>query len=128
MFKKSLKNRLEEFKKSNRFFTFLNTFGLAIGMAGGLLISLYIYDELNYDTMFADANRIHRVNADIKFGGEAHASAEVSAPMAAAMERDFSQVEMTTRFRNVGSILIKKNTAETNVKELKAAYADATFF
>ncbi len=127
MFKNHLKIAWRSLRKQP-FFTFLNTFGLAVGMAGGLLISLYIYDELNYDTMFADADRIHRVNADIKFGGETNASAEVSAPMAAAMERDFSQVEMTTRFRNVGSVLIKKNEAETNVKELLGAYADATFF
>ncbi len=56
--------------KKQPFFTFLNTFGLAIGMAGGLLISLYIYDELSYDKMFADADRIYRINADIKFGGD----------------------------------------------------------
>ena len=55
--------------KKQPFFTFLNTFGLAIGMAGALLISLYIYDELSFDSMFADANRIYRIDADIKFGG-----------------------------------------------------------
>ena len=38
--------------KRQPFFTFLNTFGLAIGMAGGLLISLYIYDEMSFDKMF----------------------------------------------------------------------------
>ena len=40
--------------KNQPFFTFLNTFGLAIGMAGALIISLYIYDELNYDNMFEE--------------------------------------------------------------------------
>ena len=67
--------------KKQPFFTFLNTFGLAIGMAGGLLISLYIYDELSYDKVFADADRIYRVDVDIKFGGEAQAFAEVGAPV-----------------------------------------------
>ncbi len=114
--------------KKQPFFTFLNTFGLAIGMAGGLLISLYIYDELSFDTMFPDANRIYRLNSDIKFGGMENRFAEVSAPMAAALERDFPQVESTTRFRNLGSMLIRKSNATVNAKELHAAYADSTFF
>jgi len=38
-------------------------------MAGGLLISLYIYDEMNFDTMFKDADRIHRINTDVKIRG-----------------------------------------------------------
>ena len=114
--------------KKQPFFTFLNTFGLAIGMAGGLLISLYIYDELSFDTMFPDTDRIYRLNSDIKFGGMENRFAEVSAPMAAALERDFPQVESTTRFRNLGSMLIRKSNTTVNAKELHAAYADSTLF
>ena len=91
MFKNHLKIAWRSLKKQP-FFTFLNTFGLAIGIAGGLLISLYIHDELSYDTMFADANRIHRVHADIKFGGEDRKFAVAPAPMAEAVQNDFSEV------------------------------------
>lgn len=114
--------------KNHPFFTFLNTFGLAVGMAGGLLISLYIYDELSFDKMFADSDRIHRINADIKFGGAAQKSAEVSAPMADAILRDFPQVELVTRIRNRGSALIRKSNTAANTKELHVAFADSTFF
>lgn len=127
MFKNYLKIAWRNLKKQP-FFTFLNTFGLAIGMAGGLLISLYIYDELNYDNMFADADRIHRINADIKFGGEISEFAEVSAPMAAAMKNDFQQVELITRFRNRGSMLVKKGESDLNIKELNTTFVDETFF
>ncbi|MEM1259009.1 MAG: ABC transporter permease, partial [Bacteroidota bacterium] len=68
MFKNYLKIAWRSLKKQP-FFTSLNTFGLAIGMAGALLISLYIHDELSFDKMFADADRIYRIDADIKFGG-----------------------------------------------------------
>lgn len=56
--------------KKQPFFTFLNIFGLAIGMAGGMLITMYLYDELSFDKMFADADRIYRIDSDIKFGGQ----------------------------------------------------------
>lgn len=114
--------------KKQPFFTFLNVFGLAVGMAGGLLISLYIYDELSFDKMFVDADRIHRINVDIKFGGEEIILPEVSAPMALAIEKDYPQIELITRFRNRNSLSIRKSGTELNVKETKTAYADDTFF
>ncbi|PXX31772.1 ABC transporter permease [Arenibacter sp. ARW7G5Y1] len=114
--------------KRQPFFTFLNTFGLAIGMAGGLLISLYIYDEMNFDTMFKDADRIYRINSDIRFGGKIMRSAQVGAPMAAAIKSDFPQIELVTRIRNRGSLLLRKQGTEANTKESNAAFADSTFF
>lgn len=127
MFKNYIKIAWRSLKKQP-FFTFLNTFGLAIGMAGGLLISLYIYDELGYDTMFSDADRIHRINADIKFGGDARKFAVSPAPMAEALKSDFSEVELVTRFRTQGAALIRKADAEANVREEQTTYADPTFF
>ncbi|WP_343487284.1 ABC transporter permease [Allomuricauda sp. d1] len=114
--------------KKQPFFTFLNTFGLAIGMAGALLISLYIYDELSYDKMFADAHRIYRINADNKFGGLAEKLAETPEPMAETLVRDYPQVELATRLLNQGNLLIRKASTTSNVKELHTIYADSTFF
>ncbi|MEO0572173.1 MAG: ABC transporter permease [Bacteroidota bacterium] len=127
MFKNHLKIAWRSLKKQP-FFTFLNTFSLAVGMAGALLLGLYIYDELSYDAMFADANRIHRVNADIKFGGEVHNTPTVSAPMAQALMSDLPQVELATRFRNIGSVLIKKSDEPDNVKETGVTYAENSMF
>ncbi len=127
MFKNHIKIAWRSLKKQP-FFTFLNTFGLAIGIAGALLISLYIYDELSYDKMFADADRIHRVNADIKFGGENRNFAVTPAPMAETIDNDFSEVELTTRFRTRGSVLIRKVDTEVNIKEQQSTFVDSTFF
>jgi putative ABC transport system permease protein len=127
MFKNHLKIAWRSLKRQP-FFTFLNTFGLAIGIAGGLLISLYIYDELSFDKMFADADRIYRIDSDIKFGGAEMKGSEVSAPMAETLLRDFSQVETTVRFRDRGSLLLRKINTEANTKELRVTFADSTFF
>ncbi len=127
MFKNHIKIAWRSLKKQP-FFTFLNTFGLAIGMAGALLISLYIYDELTYDTMFTDADRIYRVNGDIKFGGDARKYAVTPAPMADALKNDFSEIEEVTRFRTRGSALVRKVGVEANVKEEQTTFVDASFF
>lgn len=114
--------------KRQPFFTFLNIFGLAIGMAGSLLIGLYIYDELSFDKMFTNSEHIYRIDSDIKFGGRAEAYAVAPAPMASTLLKDYDQVEQSTRFRNVGSRLLRSSDEILNVKESQSAYTDSTFF
>ncbi len=127
MFKNHIKIAWRSLRKQT-FFTCLNTIGLAIGIAGGLLIALFIYDELSFDTMFTDAERIHRINVDVKFGGNESKMAEVSAPMAAALEADFPQVELATRFNTLGSTLIRRSDTRRNSKEDAATFVDDSFF
>ncbi len=126
MLKNNLKIAWRSLKKQP-FFTFLNTFGLAVGMAGALLISLYIVDEFSNNKSFADAERIHRVNVDIKFGGQAQEFAVVVPPLAAAVKKDFDQIEDATRFRTWGSMLVRRPETLQNQKEEQSAFADANF-
>jgi putative ABC transport system permease protein len=113
--------------KKLSFLTFLNIFGLAIGMAGGILIALYISDEPSCDKMFADAHRIYRTDSDITSGGAEIRSSEAAAPIASALQRDLPQVDMTVRFRDRGNMLLRKNGTETNTKELHVTFVDPTF-
>ncbi|WP_103068886.1 ABC transporter permease [Aquimarina sediminis] len=127
MFKNHLKIAWRSLKKQP-FFTFLNTFGLAVGMAGGLLISLFIYDELSFDNMFTDADRIYRIDVENKNGGEINRYASVAPLLGPTLHRDYSQIEMVTRFRNSNSKLIRRNDVQQNVKEDHVIGVDTTFF
>jgi len=53
----------------NRIFSLINIVGLAIGLACFIMIALYVTDELSYDRHFKNADRIYRINSDIRFGG-----------------------------------------------------------
>ncbi len=110
------------------FFTFLNTFGFAIGISGGLLIALFIYDEITFDRMFADADRIYRVNIDNRTHGESSAYACAPGPMGGVLKEDCPQVEMVTRFRNGQSVLMRPADAALNVKESHVTAVDSSFF
>jgi putative ABC transport system permease protein len=48
----------------NKGFSFINIFGLAIGMAACLLILQYVTFELSYDNFHAKKNQIYRINQD----------------------------------------------------------------
>ncbi len=54
----------------NKLFTFINISGLAIGMTGFILLSLYVYHELQYDKYNKNLNRLYRIINQDKETGE----------------------------------------------------------
>ena len=60
MFKNYLKTAWRNLEK-NKTFSFINIFGLTIGLTSFLLIALYIFDELTYDRFHKNANNIYRL-------------------------------------------------------------------
>ncbi|TDE18558.1 ABC transporter permease [Dyadobacter psychrotolerans] len=112
----------------NKFYTFLNVFGLALGLASCLLITLYVLDELSYDKSFNHADRIYRVNSDIKFGGAEMKLAVAPDPMAFTMLKDYPQVEAAMRIREDGSSLVRRTGTTENLQEALVVYVDSSFF
>ena len=49
---------------SQKLYSFINVFGLAVGMAATILISLYVQNELSYDRYHDKADRIYRVSRE----------------------------------------------------------------
>ncbi len=47
-----------------KFSSFINILGLALGIAGFLLISLYVYDEYQYDRFHEKGDRIYRLSGN----------------------------------------------------------------
>src|SRR6185437_12244074 len=103
-----------------------NVFGLALGLATCMLIVFYVIDELSYDKFNTKADRIYRVNNDIKFGGNTNSYAVSPAPMAAAFLAELPEVEQVARFRDRGGFQVKKGNQ--NIRERRAVYADPTIF
>ncbi|MDR3715356.1 MAG: hypothetical protein P4L51_21325 [Puia sp.] len=64
MYKNYLKIALRNLRK-NKVFSAINIIGLAAGLAVCLLITLYVFDELNYDKYNRNAERIYRLDADL---------------------------------------------------------------
>ncbi|HNL64458.1 MAG TPA: ABC transporter permease, partial [Ferruginibacter sp.] len=103
MFKNYLKVALRNLWK-NKGYSAINIFGLAIGLATCLLIALYVTDELSYDRHFKNADRIYRLNSDIRFGGGDLHMTQTSDMMGELLKKDYPQVEEYTRiYSNDGS-------------------------
>jgi putative ABC transport system permease protein len=111
----------------NKTFSFINIAGLAIGLGCFLLIALYVLDELSFDKYNANADRIYRINSDIRFGGADLHMPVTSDMMGQILRKDYPQVEQYTRLYTFnGDKLIKKENEYIN--EEHVAHADSTFF
>ncbi|HVS95788.1 MAG TPA: ABC transporter permease [Puia sp.] len=107
-------------------FSVINIVGLAIGLATCLLILIFVMDELAYDRYNEKADRIYRVDGDIKFGGNHFILAVAPAPAGPALLHDYPEVEKECRFRMQGGRLVKKG--DQNIQEDAVVYADSTLF
>jgi putative ABC transport system permease protein len=111
-----------------KFYAFINVIGLATGIAACLVILLFIQNELSYDRHYKNADRIYRVNGEIKFGGNHYKLAVASAPMASTLVHGYPEIEAAVRFRARGSYLVKRADHTDNIKENDVIWTDSTFF
>ncbi|WP_400077329.1 ABC transporter permease [Winogradskyella sp. R77965] len=72
----------------NKVYSFINISGLAIGMAATMLIGLWIYDELNYNSHFEDKDTIAIVFQHETNNGETDTGPAIPRPLEFALRQD----------------------------------------
>lgn len=125
MYKNYLKVALRNLWK-NKAFSFINIAGLAAGLAICLLIALYVFDELNYDTYHKNADRIYRLDADLTFNGTSFIASTSPRPLPITLVKDYPQIEQMVRVSMERDMLVRKG--DQNIQEDHTAFADSTFF
>lgn len=68
---------------NTKFYSALNIVGLTIGLAVGILILIWVQDELSYDSFNTKRDSIYKVNASIGSGASQQVWGGVSPPVAA---------------------------------------------
>lgn len=110
-------------------FSFINIFGLAVGMASALLILTYVAFEFSFDKMHGKSNRIYRVQSTFHEGEVLTDNwATSSFGYGAAMQENLAGIEDYTR---VGCIIQPEQLVkygELCLRENEVAYADPGFF
>src|SRR5688500_16309044 len=112
MFKHYLEVALRSFL-ANKLFSFINVFGLAVGLASAILIGLYVAEELSYDRFHPDADRVYRIGRDIypreNFAGLYMATVP---PIAAEqLQQDYPAIEVAARARQGSGLLARGDVA-----------------
>ena len=123
MFKNYFKTALRNFRK-NKVFSFINIIGLSVGLACFMLIAVFVYDELSYDTYAKDAKNIYRVNLNVTGNGDVAVYPNVDYAVGEGMKRAFPEIKDFTRL-SPATDFVKYN--DKQFKEDKLAFADSNF-
>ena len=81
----------------NKLFSFINIAGLSIGLAGCMLILLYIHHEISFDKDLPDGDRLYQVGGIFVTDGKEDRFPCSPAITAANMQTDFPEISRTAR-------------------------------
>jgi putative ABC transport system permease protein len=109
-------------------YSFINIFGLTIGLACFLFIALYIFDELTYDRFHRDAHQIYRiVEHKTSQAGKESKVISIAYNISRKAEKEFPEVEGSTRFSILGRSNVINPANNQTFYELYAI-GDSSFF
>lgn len=112
--------------KKQGFYSFINIFGLTVGISCSLFLILYILDELSYDTFHEKAPQIYRVATDASIQDTRLNICQSMAPVGLALASDFPEVSNFVRIVRFGRELVTKD--EKQFYEDGFYFADSSFF
>jgi putative ABC transport system permease protein len=120
MFRNYLKIALRNIKRYKGF-SFINIFGLAIGMAVFIIIGLNIQYELSYDTHFENADRIYRVASEVWQSDAHYYHVGTPGPLANTLVEEYPEVESAVK-------IWKWTTGEVNLVSEKKSIFENLFY
>jgi len=92
----------------NKGFSFLNIFGLALGMAVTMLILLMVNHERNMDTFHKDLDQLYVLGNKGKWNDKTEVWFYTPKPLATAIQNNFPEIELTSRLLNSNDLLFSK--------------------
>jgi putative ABC transport system permease protein len=112
----------------HKFISFINIFGLTVGLACCMLILVYIINELSYDKFNNNASDIYRVTRSFNTADgidNLHLGA-VAPPFGPLLKNEFSDIKEVTRILPNRGVTIRYKNKLINEKD--AYFADENFF
>ncbi len=112
-----------------KFISFINLFGLTVGITCCLLISLYIVNELSYDQYNKNADNIYRVERTFRNAETGALSLELGAvapPIGPLLQNDFKDIKAITSVLPTGITAVRYKDKIFN--EPNVYFVDDNFF
>ena len=111
--------------KRQKSFSFINIFGLAVGLSCSLLIFTYVLDELNYDRFHQDADRTYRIRMDIQSENAEEKGVLTSYILAKTLREGYPEKFLATQIKLRGSVI---STEDKSIGSERIIGADDSFF
>ncbi|GAB4027573.1 ABC transporter permease [Spirosoma gilvum] len=112
--------------RKDKFYSLINILGLTIGVTCGLLLLLYVTDELSYDRYQANASQIYRIVSHITEPDKVNRWSSTQPALAPTLKKDYPFVKNYVRFFPYGRMLFRQG--EKRFYEENVYSADSTVF
>src|SRR3569832_803889 len=109
----------------NKVFSFINVFGLAVGLTCCMFIAAYLYSELTYDTYSVNSKQLYRVGLSALGNGSTTDFPMVDVAVGPGMKSVYPEVLAETRLMRRGPVFMSYQ--DKQFKEQKVAMADSNF-
>ncbi len=109
----------------NKVYSFLNVFGLAVGIACAALIFLWVEDEWSYNHNHTKKDQLYQVLENQPFEGKTYTFSATPGLLAEAMKNEFPGIKNTCRLTWDNYTLF--NLGEKSIYE-RGNYADSSIF
>ncbi|MGD8778585.1 MAG: ABC transporter permease [Ignavibacteria bacterium] len=129
MFKNYLKIALRNILK-HKGYSFINIFGLALGMACCIFIYIWVQDELAYDEYNENIKSIYRLEQDYYYSGEAYHIAVTPTASAPYFKEKIPEIVNSCRLKNVEVLVSNGENKfyESNVVGIDSTYLEMFTF
>lgn len=124
MFRNYLQIALRTLVK-NKTYSFINIAGLTVSLAASIMLMLWVWDELSYDTFNTKLNQIYKPSPTFDKDHKQIWST-TPAPLATFAKREIPGVEDVCRISDNGDMLLEYNGKKFT--EQKTCYADPSLF
>ncbi|MES2277026.1 MAG: ABC transporter permease [Bacteroidota bacterium] len=104
----------------NKASSVINIGGLAIGMAVSFMLLLYVYNEFSFDKFNTNGNRLYQVFKNQPGNGDIKTKPLTPQPLAAALKKDFPEIQNVTRTSEPADILLSYGDKGLKVNTLTA--------
>src|SRR5215813_10991664 len=112
----------------NKVYSFINIFGLALGLTCCLLLSLYIWDEMSYDKHHKRANDLYRIITNFQSGSVVDRVGSTSPLIAMTIKDEVPEVEAAVRILNPPGVKNYFTTGEKEKAQSLMRYKDNLFY
>ncbi|HTE30647.1 MAG TPA: ABC transporter permease [Chryseolinea sp.] len=113
----------------NGHYSFINIFGLSLGIACCLLMFSFVRFEMSYDNFHPDAERTFRIDQKMPWSYEG-LNGSTAPPVAAAIKSNYPEVEDALRINTPGDFIIRyaDDSKQLAFNETRLFAADPNFF
>ena len=126
MFKNYFKTAWRSLWK-NKFYTIINISGLAVGLATGIMLLLWVQNELSYDRFHSKADVIYKINSHMGTGASEQVWEGSPGHLALFCKQSIPEVLNVVRISNIDEPLWF-TYQDKKFSETKLAFVDSTFF